>query len=101
MCSAWRFCLSCSWIYRLETWLFFTWVRPLFLCAGFVGGGTLMSSAALKSISCSCSCTMIACKVSLNANSPHRLGLADALAITPHRFPLVLQICAQHGDRVA
>src|ERR1039457_318068 len=54
----------------LEAWLLFIWLRPLFLSAGFIGSGTLMSSAALKSISCSCSCTMIARKVSLNANSP-------------------------------
>src|ERR1035437_2365507 len=31
---------------------------------------------------------------------PHRFGLADALAITPHRFPFVLQIRAQHCDRI-
>src|ERR1039458_7529796 len=54
----------------LETWCFFTWPRPLFLPAGAFASGTLMSSAALKSISCSCSCTMIARRVSLNANSP-------------------------------
>jgi hypothetical protein len=41
-----------------------------FLPAGFIAGGTFMSNAALKSISCSCSCTMMARKVSLNANSP-------------------------------
>src|ERR1035441_5401883 len=54
----------------LETWCFFSWPRPLFLPADVFARGTLMSSAALKSISCSCSCTMIARKVSLNANSP-------------------------------
>src|ERR1035441_2089597 len=54
----------------LETWCLFSWPRPLFLPAGVFARGTLMSSAALKSISCSCSCTMIARKVSLSANSP-------------------------------
>src|ERR1035438_4308834 len=54
----------------LETWCFLSWPRPLFLPAGAFARGTSMSSAALKSISCSCSCTMIARKVSLNANSP-------------------------------
>src|ERR1017187_2869065 len=53
-----------------ETWCFFSWPRPLFLPAGAFARGTLISSAALKSISCSCSCTIIARKVSLNANSP-------------------------------
>src|ERR1035438_6393969 len=54
----------------LEAWYFFSCPRPLFLPAGTFARGTLISSAALKSISCSCSCTMIARKVSLNANSP-------------------------------
>src|ERR1017187_9605559 len=36
----------------LEAWLLSIWLRPLFLSAGFIGRGTLMSSAALKSISC-------------------------------------------------
>src|ERR1035437_2803822 len=54
----------------LEAWCCFSWPRPLFLPASAFARGTSMPSAALKSISCSCSCTMMARKVSLNANSP-------------------------------
>ena len=31
---------------------------------------------------------------------PHRLGLPDTLAIAAHCFAFVLQIRAQHGDRI-
>ena len=31
---------------------------------------------------------------------PHRLGLADAVAVTPHRDPFVFQVRAEHGHRV-
>src|ERR1019366_9795014 len=32
---------------------------------------------------------------------PHRLGLPDTLAITFDRFPFVLEVRAQHANRVA
>ena len=46
-------------------------VRRFFtMVEGFLAGGTSIPSAELKSISCSCSCTMMARRVSLRANSP-------------------------------
>jgi len=31
---------------------------------------------------------------------PHRLCLSDALAVIPDCHPFILQVCAQHFDRI-